>query len=90
MEGEDESSDDERAQKKPVWQRILICVGWCSNEPYLRSSCCAYNGFNEQILLSIRVYGFHDNATSSKLTQIGDKIVKVNGMRILLQPTCIN
>ena len=27
MEGEDESSDDERTlNKKPVWQRILICV----------------------------------------------------------------
>jgi regulator of sigma E protease len=84
MEGEDESSDDERAlNKKPVWQRILICVAGAVMNLILGLVVVLIMVSMSRDLLSTRVGGFHDNATSSETgLQIGDKIVKVNGMRI--------
>lgn len=86
MEGEDESSDDERAfGNKPVWKRILVVLAG------------AFNNIVLGLILFIIITGMqptHANTTVVKFTEdsmshatgleIGDKITAVNGSRVFV------
>ncbi len=84
MEGEDEESDDPNAfEKKPAWQKaIIVAFGAIMN---------LVLGFIMMIILlapnkqfaSTTISKFTENAKSSQTgLQIGDKIVKVDGVKI--------
>ncbi len=85
MEGEDESSDDSRALcKKPVYQRILICVAGAVMNIILGLVIVLIMVSTSENLLIPKISGFAKNASSHETgLNVGDKIVKVNGMRIL-------
>lgn len=84
MEGEDEESDDPNAfEKKAAWQKaIIVAFGAIMN---------LVLGFAMMVLLlapskqfaTTTVAKFNENAKSSQTgLQIGDKIVKINGVKI--------
>ena len=85
MEGEDESSDDSRAlNKKPVWQRILICVAGAVMNIILGFILVLIMVSTSNNLVTTTVRGFAQNASSQETgLKVNDKIVKVNGLSIL-------
>ncbi len=85
MEGEDESSDDSRALcKKPVHQRILICVAGAVMNIILGLLLVLIMVSTSENLLIPKISGFAKNSSSHETgLNVGDRIVKVNGMRIL-------
>ena len=85
MEGEDESSDDSRAlNKKPVWQRILICVAGAVMNIILGFILVLIMVSTSNNLVTTTVRGFTQNASSQETgLKVNDKIVKVNGLSIL-------
>lgn len=84
MEGEDAQSSHERAfGNKKVWQRILIVVAGAVMNIILGFVLIVVMLINEERLTSTTVSWFADTQTShSTGLEIGDKIVKINGMKI--------
>lgn len=84
MEGEDAQSSHERAfGNKKVWQRILIVVAGAVMNIVLGFVLIVVMLINEERLTSTTVSWFADTQTShSTGLEIGDKIVKINGMKI--------
>ncbi|HKM32431.1 MAG TPA: site-2 protease family protein [Oscillospiraceae bacterium] len=86
MEGEDVSSDDERAFcNKPVYQRMLVtCAGAVMNIAlgFLVVMLQTSTGGN---IVSTTIKQFEENATSAQSgLKVDDKILKVNGMNIFV------
>lgn len=84
MEGEDAQSSHERAfGNKKVWQRILIVVAGAVMNIILGFVLIVVMLINEERLTSTTISWFADTQTShSTGLEIGDKIVKINGMKI--------
>ncbi len=84
MEGEDaESSDDGAFNKKPVPKRIAIVVAGAIMNLILGFVLLIICTSMSAPIASTTVSYFEDNAKSHETgLEIGDKIVKVNGMRI--------
>ncbi len=85
MEGEDASSDDNRAfHKKKVWQRMIITVAGAVMNLILGLVVVFAMVASQDSFLSAQVGGFNDNAVTSQTgLKIGDKIIEVNGLSIL-------
>lgn len=85
MEGEDENSSDPRAfSSRPVWQRlIIVCAGAFMNLVLGFVILVAVTSFSDGITTTT-VAKFYDDAAMSHSTglEVGDRIVKVNGLRI--------
>lgn len=83
MEGENESSDDERAlNKKTVWQRMAIIVAGAIMNLLLGFVLVLVLTIASKSIISTRIEGFRDFATSNSALMAGDKIVKVNGSSV--------
>lgn len=83
MEGEDESSDDDRAfNKKTVWQRIAIVVAGAVMNLILGFFLVVIFTIASKNIISTQIAGFTDNSISASVLQVGDKIIKVNGARV--------
>ncbi len=84
MEGEDETSEDERAfcNKKPWKKFIIVAAGAIMNlilgfVLVLVLTCC------EDLIGTTQIHSFYDNATSANYgLEEGDVIKKINGTRI--------
>lgn len=86
MEGEDESSDDDRAfNKKPVYQRMLVVVAGAVMNLLLGFIIILIATMMSKGISSTVVANFDENATSHKSgLQVNDKILKINGRRIFV------
>jgi len=85
MEGEDESSSDERAlNRKKVSQRIAITVAGAVMNIILGFIVVLIITSMGKSVISTKIAGFYENSVSSQSgLQVDDKIVSVNGMSIL-------
>lgn len=85
MEGEDQESDDENAfNKKPIWNRMLIIVAGAFMNLLLGFSIMLCISASQPLYNSTTVAKFMDNATTQASgLQVGDKIVKMNKIKIL-------
>ena len=85
MEGEDESSNDDRAlNKKPVWQRLSITVAGAIMNLILGLIIVIILTSVSDNILTTQVSKFTENAISAKTgLEVNDTIVKVNGSSIL-------
>lgn len=84
MEGEDQSSDDDRAFcRKSVIKRIIIVVAGALMNLILGFIFIVIMTSMTDTYASTTISWFEENAASQKSgLQIGDKVVKVNGMHI--------
>jgi len=87
MEGEDDSSDDERAlSKKKVSQRIAITVAGAVMNVILGLIVVVILTLMSKYIVSNEVGQFADNSLSAQTgLQLGDKIVNINGMSIFTE-----
>ncbi|MBQ8740451.1 MAG: site-2 protease family protein [Clostridia bacterium] len=84
MEGEDETSSDDRAfcNKKP-WRRFLIVVMGATFNLILGLVLIAITLIPEKSFLTTTVDAFHENAVSAQYgLQEGDEIIEVDGRKI--------
>ena len=84
MEGEDDSSSDPRAfRAKKVWQRLLVVLAGAFMNLVLGMVVLIILTSCQESVISTTVADFYEGAVSSQSgLQAGDKITKVNGMRI--------
>ena len=84
MEGEDGDSDDSGAFcKKKVWQRITIVIAGVVMNLILGFVLLLINTATSGPYASTTISYFEENASSHATgLELGDKIVKINGMRI--------
>ena len=84
MEGEDGSSDDSNAFcKKKVWRRILIVIAGVVMNFILGFVLLLINIATSGPYASTTISYFEDGASSHATgLELGDRIVKINGMRI--------
>lgn len=85
MEGEDSDSGDPRAfNRKPVWQRlIIICAGAFMNLVLGFVILLIVSSFEDGITTT-QIAGFYSDDSPSHVSglEVGDEIVRVNGMRV--------
>lgn len=84
MEGEDESSEDERAfNNKPALQRFVIIAAGAVLNLILGVVVVAVCLTSEGVVGSRTVYKFTDNAVSSQYgLEEGDEIIRINGTKV--------
>ncbi|MGN1133926.1 MAG: site-2 protease family protein, partial [Oscillospiraceae bacterium] len=84
MEGEDDDSDDERSfNKKSVSKKILVVVAGVIMNMILGYILLVIHTAITAPITSTKIAWFEDNAKSQSTgLEVGDEIVKVNGMRI--------
>lgn len=84
MEGEDGSSDEEGAFcKKAVWRRIIIVVAGVVMNLILGFILLLINTATSGPYASTTISFFEEDASSHETgLELGDRIVKINGMRI--------
>lgn len=86
MEGEDESSDDDRAfNNKPVYQRILVVVAGAVMNLLLGFIIILIATLMSKGISTTVIANFNENATSQESgLQVDDKILKINGRRVFV------
>lgn len=85
MEGEDENSSDPRAfNRKPAWQRLIImCAGAFMNLVLGFVILLIVTSFSDGISTTQIAKFYYDDAPSHVSgLEVGDNIVKVNGLRV--------
>ncbi len=84
MEGEDDDSEDERSfNKKPVSKRIMVVTAGVVMNLILGYILLVVHTAITAPITSTKIAWFEDNAKShSSGLEVGDEIVKINGMRI--------
>ena len=84
MEGEDEESNDDRAfSKRPILHRMAVVVAGAIMNIILGFILVIIITSASNQIITTKVAGFQEGATSSETgLQVGDKILKVNGMKI--------
>lgn len=83
MEGEDdESTDDNAFSKKKVIQRIFVVVSGALMNLILGFVVIAILVSSQNLIGTVTVAKFEDNAVSSAVLQTGDKIKSIDGMRV--------
>jgi regulator of sigma E protease len=84
MEGEDESSNDERAfRHKPIIQRIAVVVAGAFMNIILGFILVLILVSTSESINSVEIGGFHENSASEQSgLQVYDKILKINNMTI--------
>ncbi len=84
MEGEDETSEDERAfcNKKP-WKKFIIVAAGAIMNLILGFIFIIILTCSDDLIGTTQIHSFYDNATSAKYgLEVGDVIKKINGTRI--------
>ena len=80
MEGEDADSEDDGAfGKKPVWQRIIITAAGAISNILIGVIVMTIIMANST-LVSTTVADFKENAVSSEVLQVGDKITRIGSL----------
>ncbi len=84
MEGEDESSDNERAFcNKPAWQRFIIVAAGGIVNLILGVLIVAIMLCQSELIGLPEIHSFEENAVSSQYgLQAGDEIKQINGKRV--------
>jgi len=86
MEGEDETSEDERAFcNKKLWQRmIIVAAGATFNLILGVIICCLLVGTDGDYVGTRKILRFHDTAISNSANglQPGDEILKIDGKHV--------
>lgn len=85
MEGEDENSEDERAfNKKPVHKKIAVVAAGAVMNLILGLVLVCVMISQQNLVGTTTIAAFAENATSSQYgLQPGDKILRINGTRVL-------
>lgn len=86
MEGEDDTSDDERAfNNAKVYKRIIIVIAGALVNILLGFIIIMLTTIPEQALCSTTIDQFKENAVTSQYgLQQGDKIISINGSRVFV------
>ncbi len=86
MEGEDSSSDDERAfNKKPIYKRIAVILAGATMNILLGFLLLNIIVSMQPKISSTTIAKFKDDSTSSSSgLMINDKIIKIDGTKILV------
>lgn len=85
MEGEDEESTDENAfNRKPVWKRILVVVAGAVMNVLLGLVILASLVMMKDTIGTKVVAKFNEGATSSQELMVGDEILRINGSPIFI------
>lgn len=85
MEGEDESSDDPAAfRNQPVWKRLIVVLAGAFMNLVLGFVILVIVTASSEAITSTTVADFYTEDASSHVSglEAGDKIVRVNGMRV--------
>ena len=85
MEGEDESSDDERAFcNKKLWQRIIIVAAGATFNIILGLIICTCLVGADKYVGTQEILQFHETAVSNADggLEVGDRILKIDGKRV--------
>lgn len=83
MEGEDSDSDDENAfANKRVIQRIFVVVAGAFMNLVLGLVIISIMVSTQSLIGTTTVAKFEDNALSSQVLEVGDKIKSIDGMRV--------
>jgi regulator of sigma E protease len=83
MEGEDDESESENAfGKKSVWKRMLIVAAGPVMNLLLGFLLMTVLVFSQEPLVGTTIAEFTEEATSNQLLQVGDEIVRVDGVRV--------
>ena len=83
MEGEDEGSDEESAFcNKPVWKRICVILAGAFMNILLGFILMTIITSSQSEFIGLQVGEFREGATSSQSLQVGDKIEKIDGLRL--------
>ena len=83
MEGEDESSSDERAFcNQKIWKRVAIVLAGPVMNLVLGFLLMTVLVFSQGTLVSTTVADFQEGAISLEQLQVGDRIIEVDGTRV--------
>lgn len=83
MEGEDDSSENERAFcKKPAWQRFIILAAGGTVNLIMGVVIVAIMLSQADLIGLPEIHSFEENSVSSQYLQAGDKIKKINGKNV--------
>lgn len=83
MEGEDESSEEEGSfTKARIWNRILIIISGALMNLLLGFLLLLVVVSQQNAIGTTSIARFEDNATSSKMLQVDDQILKINGSSV--------
>lgn len=83
MEGEDENSDDEKAfNNKPVWKRMIIVVAGAFMNLLFGIVLMMITLAPNKYFASTEIAIFSENASSSKVLQVNDKLQYIDGYKI--------
>ena len=83
MEGESESSDDERAYcNQKVWKRMIILSAGAVFNLILGLIVCFLLAASEDLAGTNRILQFYDGASSSQMLQADDEIIEIDGKRV--------
>ena len=83
MEGESESSDDERAYcNQKIWKRMIILSAGAVFNLILGLIVCFFLVSSEELAGTNEILQFYDGAVSSQKLQAGDEIIEIDGKRV--------
>lgn len=83
MVGEDEDSEEQSAFcNKSVWKRIIIVIAGAFMNLVLGFLLMTVIVFAQGTLASTTIADFSDNAVSNEQLQVGDEIIRVDGVRV--------
>lgn len=85
MEGEDETSSDNRAFcNKPVWRRLLVTVAGAFMNLLLGFILLIILVSTMNLVGTTTIAKFNDGAVSNQDLQVGDEIVSINGSHVFI------
>ncbi|MBR3816843.1 MAG: RIP metalloprotease RseP [Clostridia bacterium] len=83
MEGESESSDDERAYcNQKIWKRMIILSAGAVFNLILGLVVCFFLVSSEELVGTNEILQFYEGSVSSQKLQAGDEIIKIDGKRV--------
>ena len=85
MEGEDDTSEDERAFcNKPVWRRILVVAAGAFMNLVLGFVLLIILVSTMNLVGTTKIAQFNEGAISNQYLQVGDEIVSINGSHVFI------
>lgn len=83
MEGESESSDDERAYcNQKIWKRMIILSAGAVFNLILGLVVCFFLVSSEELAGTNQILQFYEGSVSSQKLQEGDEIIEIDGKRV--------
>ena len=83
MEGESESSDDERAYcNQKIWKRMIIISAGAVFNLILGFIVCIFLVSGDELVGTTEILQFYEGSVSSQKLQEGDEIIEIDGKRV--------